>query len=273
MLPDYPESGWQINWLKPRLPWNKQAIRPAEIGDRLCRVMVAQENMLEDANYNKVVPNHYVVELSLDNYNRHYEPLEKGLIQQWRDKLVEYLMTANSRLGREGYRLGGNLQIEIRSTPEMKDNQARILCRVEPDLDSAVGLKSQGPRKEVAFLELLDSGHRWPLYPGDNTIGRDEACDVFLDIPLIQEKPLISAQHATIRIKDEQNLLLDGGLSGKPSANGTYVNSQRIPEHGMLLKDGDIVILAALDPRYPRLDTPGVAAFRFRKAVLNINQL
>jgi hypothetical protein len=270
MLQDYPEPGWQINWLRPRLLWNKQAIRPAEIGDGLCRVMIAQENLLEDANYNKVVPNHYVVEISPGNYSHHYEPLGKGLIQQWRDRLVEHLMTANSRLGRKEYRLGGQLQIELRSAADMKDNQARILCRVELDLDSTdskVLLNTKGRRTEVAFLELIDSGRRWPLYPGDNTIGRDEACDVFLDLHLIQEKPLISAQHATIRIKDEQSLLLDGGLSGKPSANGTYVNSQRIPEHGMLLRDGDIVILAALDPRYPRLDTPGVAAFRFRKAL------
>jgi hypothetical protein len=269
------EPRWKVNWLRPGLLRNKQAIRPAEIGDGLCRVMMAQENLLEDANYNKVVPNYFLVELSPGNYRRHYEPLGTGLIQQWRDRLVEHLMTANSRLGRKEYRLGGQLRIEIRSVPDMVDNQARILCRVEPDLNSSEGLaflNTKERRKEVAFLELIDGGRLWPLYPGDNTIGRDETCDIFLDLPLIQEKRLISAQHATIRIEKGQSLVLDGGPFGKSSANGTYVNSQRIPEYGMHLQDGDIIVLAAVNPRNPRLDTPGVAVFRFRKAPLNANQ-
>ena len=90
---------------------------------------------------------------------------------------------------------------------------------------------------------------------------------------MIQEKPLISAQHAIIRIQGKQIILLDGGPSGKPSTNGSYVNAQPVPPSGWLLQDGDIVILAALDPHRPRLDTPGVAAFRFRKAMKNIDLL
>jgi hypothetical protein len=267
-----PEAHWQINWLKPRLPWNKQAIRPAEIGDGLCKAMTARKNILEDANYNKVVPNHYVVELSPENYTHHYEPLGNSLIQQWRDRLVEHLMTANSRLGRKEYRFGGQLLIELRSVSGLKDSHARILCRVAPDLESVDGEISpttQDRGKEVAFLELIDEDRSWPLYSGNNTIGRGEACDVYLDLPQIQEKRLISAQHATIRNEGEQCFLFDGALSGKPSANGTYVNSQRVTEYGVPLQDGDIIVLAAINPGDPRWDTPGVAAFRFRKAAID----
>lgn len=270
-----PEPRWQNNWIKPRLPWNTQAVRPAEIGDGLCKVMMAQENALEDANYNKVLPNQYVVELSPKNYARNFEPIANNLIQQWRDRLVEHLLTTNSRLGRKEYRLGGLLQIELRTALDVKDSHARILCRVKPDLesvDSTVSPKTEALRKEVAFLELINGDRRWPLYPGDNTIGRDEASDIFLDLPKVQEIRLISAQHARIHIENEQYLLFDGTPKGKPSTNGTYLNSQRIHEFGVPLQDGDIIILAAINPRDPRWDTPGVAAFRFKKMPLDTSQ-
>lgn len=272
MLPHNTKPRWHINWLRPRLPWIKQAIRPAEISDGLCKIIIARENVLEDADYNKIAPNHFAVELTPENYFQFFKPLEKGLIQQWRDRLLEHIMTANSRLGRTEYRLGGQLLIEIRPASDIKDNQARILCCIEPELDSA---SDKSPKniidrgREIAFLELINGDRRWPLFPGDNTIGRDAGCDIFLDLPLIQEKRLVSAQHATIRIEEDQCLLFDGGPSGKPSANGTFINSQSISMQGVPLKEGDIIILAAINPRYPRLDTPGVASFRFRKVLLD----
>lgn len=249
------------------------AIRPAEISDGLCKAVIARENILEDADYNKIVPNHFVIELTPENYHQYFEPLEKSLIQQWRDRLLEQIMTTNSRLGRKEYRLEGQLSIEIHPAPDVKVSQARILCRVEPEYnitESKIPPNIRSRGREIAFLELINGDRRWPLYPGDNTIGRDPACDIYLELPLIQEKRLISAQHALIRIENGQSLLLDGGPSGKPSANGTYVNAQAISAHGVLLKEGDIIILAAINPRYPRLDTPGVAAFRFRKVLFDI---
>jgi pSer/pThr/pTyr-binding forkhead associated (FHA) protein len=263
-----PEQRWQINWLKPRIPWSRQAIRPAEVGDGLCSVMMARENLLEDANYNKIVPNHFIVELSPDNYLRNYQPLWKGLLEQWREKLVESLMTANSRQGRIEYRFGGQLQIELRSGQDLKDSQARILSRVQPDPDSPDrALQKEQPQRretEVAYLEWIGGDRRWPLYPGDNTIGREKSNDIFLDFPQVQEKRLVSGQHAFIRCIGGQCTLIDGALSGKPSANGTYVNARQIPKHGISLQDGDRIILASLNPQEPWIDTPGVAAFLFK---------
>jgi hypothetical protein len=272
MEPENPESLWKINWLNPPLLWNKQPIRPAEIGAGLCKVMLAPENVLEDANYNKIVPNCYVVELSPSNYRHHYQPLDNNLIQQWRERLADHLMTANSRLGRKEYRFAGQLQIELRSAAEVKDSQARILCRVVPDFEAEHGRvapKTRDRGKEAAFLETVNGDRRWSLYPGENTIGRGETCDIFLNLPLVQQERLISAQHATIRVERTRCLLFDGTLSGKPSANGTFVNSERISEHGVVLQDGDLIILAALNPRDPRPETPGVAALRFRTAKLD----
>jgi hypothetical protein len=265
----YPESPWQINWLRPRLQWNKAPIRPAEIGDGLCKLMMARGNVLEDANYNKVLPNHFVVELSPENYAHHYEPLGSSLIQQWRDRIVDHLTTTNNRLGRKEYRMVGQVVIDLRPVPAVKDSHARVLCRVEPDFDTMDRPVDLHPvqREATAYLEMISDNRRWPLFPGDNTIGRSDTCDIYLDMPLIQEKRLISSHHATFRIEAGQAYLYDGSSSGKPSANGTYVNAQRITEYGILLQEGDVIILASVDPQYPRWDTPGAAAFRFRKSV------
>jgi hypothetical protein len=265
-----PNFRWQTTVLKPRLPWNNQAIRPAEISSGLCSVMLARENLLEDADYLKIVPNQFVVELSQANYLRNYQPLGERLLEQWREKLVQHLLTANSRQGRQEYRFGGQLQIDIRPGAELKDSQARILSQVLPDIDPVYTSVSSGradnQTAEAAHLEAIHGEQRWPLFPGDNTIGRDESCDICLFLPLIQEKRLISGQHAYIRCDRSGCTLFDGASNGKPSANGTYVNSQRVSERGRTLQDGDIILLAALDPDHPRPDTPGVAAFRFRKA-------
>jgi hypothetical protein len=268
----YPEPLWRMNWLKPRLPWNKQPIKPAEIGDGLCKVMMTPKNILEDANYNKVLPNHYIVELSPENYAHHYKPLGDDLPRQWRDRLAAHLLTANSRVGRKEYRFGGQLIVELRSAADLMDSHARILCRVAPDIgahDRDSSSKTRDQAVEAVFLELVHGGRRWSLRPGDNTIGRDETCEIFLDIRQIQEKRLVSAQHAFIRYVDGRYFLYDGSPSGKPSANGTFLNSQMVSTHGEPLQDGDIIILAAIHPQAPRLDTPGVAAFRFRQLVQN----
>jgi len=266
-----PQPPWRVNWLKPRFPWLKQAIRPAEISDSLCKAITSRENILEDAEYNKVVPNQFKIELTRQDYESYFKPLEKDLLQQWHDRLLEHLMTLNERLGRIEYRLSGQLQIELCSSPDLQENQARILCYVEPG-DKLIEIPPKPSTNvrgtEIAFLELINGDRRWSLYPGNNIIGRDPACDVFLDIPLIQQKRLISAQHAMIRIEGRQSFLLDGAPSGKPSANGTYVNSQPIPPDGVPLKEGDLIILAVLNHHSPRIDTPGVAAFRFHKVPL-----
>jgi len=227
MVQGHSETNWQTNWVKPSFLPNRQSITPAEIGDALCKIIMSKGNVLEDANYNKILPNSLVVELSQDNFQKHYEPLKQSLIQQWREKLVEHLMTTNSRLGRKEYRFGGQLHIELHPAVDIIDNRARVLCRVEPNVDPEVqkllSQKMQG--KETGYLELVNGDRRWPLFPGDNTIGRDASCDIFLDVPVIQAKRLVSGQHARIYVDRGQHILYDGSLLGKPSANGTFVNS------------------------------------------------
>jgi hypothetical protein len=255
---------WKVNFIKSRLPWNKKPIRPAEIGDLLCSVMLKDENLLEDANYNKIVPNRFIVELSPDNYLWNYEPLVEGLIEQWQEKLRESLVTANSRMGRKTYRFGGEVEIELRPSDELSENQARILTVIQAK-KGVGGIEGvPGEKNPAAILELVDGERRWELYPGETVIGRSKGCQIFLDLPLIQEKRLVSGQHAVIRCEAGVCQIFDGSISGKPSANGTYVNSRRVSEKGVTLKNGDIIILAALESDNPQEDTPGTAVFRVK---------
>jgi len=75
---------------------------------------------------------------------------------------------------------------------------------------------------------------------------------------------LVSGQHAYVHCLPEAYRLFDGAPNGLPSVNGTFVNGRPVPAGGQLLHDGDILILAAVRPLSPSLDTPGVVGMRFR---------
>lgn len=250
---------WQVKMIQPRFSWRSRALLPAEVGEGLCDVMLARENLLEDAQFHKIVPNRFVVEVSEENYKRNYRPIEQQVLQQWEGKLLEHLTTVNSRQGRKEFRFGGRVQIEIRPTPDLQTNQVRILSRVQPEVKSAT-LPSA---LSTACLSLMSGERKWPLSPGVNTIGRDASNHIFLDIPHVQERRLVSRRHAYLRVQDGEYRLYDGSPDGRPSANGTYVNYQPVPPAGYPLQDGDLIILGALRPGEPRPETPGTAALTF----------
>ena len=250
---------WQVKMLQPRFVWKSHSLLPAEVGEGLCDVMLARENLLEDAHFQKIVPNRYIVELSEENYKRNYRPIEQHVLRQWEGKLLEYLTTTNSRQGRKDFRFGGPVQIEIRPTPDLQSNQVRILSRIQPEVKGAAVQAQAG----AACLMLLPGDRRWTLSPGINTIGRDASSDIYLDLPQVQERRLISRFHAHLRVQGGEYRLFDGSPDGKPSANGTYVNYQRVPPEGIVLQDGDYIILGAIKPGDPRPETPGVAAIKF----------
>lgn len=249
---------WQVKMLQPRFIWKSHALLPADVGEGLCDVMLARENILEDAQFHKIVPNRFVVEINEENYKRNYRPIESRVLQQWEGKLLEHLTTMNSRQGRKEYRFGGRVQIEIRPAADLLSNQIRILSRIQPVEQNISSMPGA-----TACLQLIPGERRWPLTGEVITIGRDSSNDVFLDQPQIQERRLVSRQHAYLRLHGGKYRLFDGSPDGKSSANGTYVNYQRVPPEGQILQDGDTVLLGAIQPGNPRPDTPGVASLRF----------
>jgi pSer/pThr/pTyr-binding forkhead associated (FHA) protein len=82
-------------------------------------------------------------------------------------------------------------------------------------------------------------------------------------MPAVQAARLVSGCHAHILYREDEHVLFDGESGGKPSTNGTFVNARRVGPEGRALEDGDVILLASLDPERPRLDTPGVVALVF----------
>jgi hypothetical protein len=246
----------QLRW--PIFSRRGTPVQPADVSKYLQEAMLAQENLLEDVKYHKVVPNDYVVELNPDNYEQRYQPIEKMVCEQWRKKLLDTLTTANSRQGRKEYRFGGRIQIRIQPVSQLGEDEVRVRCWINPSVEAAV------PKKILACLELMPGDRQWLLREEMTLMGRDEPCDICLDLPVVQQKRLVSGQHAYIRHSDGRFRIYDGSPGGKASLNGTYVNGRRVATAGYELFDGDIIILAALDPDQPRSDTPGVVTLRFR---------
>jgi hypothetical protein len=216
--------------------------------------MLRRDHMLEDAHYGKIVPNEFLVELNGENYERHYRPIERNVRDQWRDKLLAALNTANSRQGRREYRFGGQVEVRIRPVNDLAEDEARVYAWIKPDEAAA----------RQPCLEMLPDGRRFPIRSGATTIGREPDNDIYLDRPDVQERRLISSHHAYLVREGESCRLFDGTADGRPSLNGTFVNGRPTPAGGHLLQHGDVVVLAAVDAQNPRPDRPGSAGFLFR---------
>jgi hypothetical protein len=253
------ENPWQTKLIKPKLGLFAQPLRAADIVASLCEITLARRYVVEDVDYRKIVPNRFVVELPEENYQRNYRLIERKICQQWRDHLLSHLTNANSRQGRHAYRFAGPVSVEIRPVSDLAVDAARILFCLETETTHA-----SAPTILPACLETSTADHRWSLHEGIVTLGREVNNDIFLDVPAVQEKKLVSGQHAYLRCTRGDYRLFDGTPRGQASTNGTYVNYRRVPPVGVALQNGDLILLAALNPNAPNLETPGVAVLRFR---------
>ncbi|MCB0163821.1 MAG: DUF3662 domain-containing protein [Anaerolineae bacterium] len=246
-------------------------MRPADVIRYLQQAMLDPENTLEDAQYRKVVPNRYVVELNEQTYQAHFQPISSVVCIQWQDKLQQVLETKNSRLGQEEYRFAGPVQVEIETVTDLAENEVRIQSQIIAPSSAAPASTSVPPPPPppapapttTACLELLPGEQQWPLTQDITLIGRNSTCDIHFDLPLVKQKRLISGQHAYIRYQDSRFHLYDGAPDGTPSSNGTYINDRRVSPKGQVLQAGDVIILAAADPNHPRPDTEGVVTLFF----------
>jgi hypothetical protein len=234
----------------------KEPILPADVSKKLEAAMLNGRNHLEDVNYGKIVPNFFVVEVSPENYKQNYEPIEQQASEQWQERLLNALNTANGRQGRRAFRFGGPVKVNVRPVSDLTDKEVRILSQIRNE-----GISED--KIQTAYLELLPDGRRWSIKDGTNTLGRSPRSDIYLDTPDIQERRLISNEHAHIRAENGRFYIFDGTTAGRRSRNGTFVNSRAVTESGYKLSDGDVIILAALDYNFPRPDTPGSAGFIF----------
>jgi pSer/pThr/pTyr-binding forkhead associated (FHA) protein len=108
------------------------------------------------------------------------------------------------------------------------------------DTGDASGFAPIGRRELRGFLysfHVEPNGEFWPLFAGDNVLGRAESGEQ-LDIAIAD--PTTSSRHAIFTSSAPSHLKVhDAG-----STNGTFVNDQPIGYHGAVdLRDGDRVRL------------------------------
>ena len=254
---------WHTTLVKRRPLFGQAIIRPADISNKLREVMLARNHFIEDALYQKVVPNRFVVELNPENFAENFQPIEARILKQWREKLIEDLETANSRQGRLAYSFSGRVEIQIKPVAGIAPDEARILSQAGSPA-GVEGKKHSPTVQPLGCLEVIPGGRQFRLHPGIVSIGRDKGNDISLDMEPVTTHRLVSGQHAYIRCEEGLFRLHDGNPGGRASVNGTYVNSLPLSTEGHVLKDGDIILLAAVDRNNPRSDTPGVVALRFK---------
>jgi hypothetical protein len=258
-LPGRFDAGLQEFIRHPSFLHGRKPIQPADVNRYLERALLDEEKMLEDVDYSKIVPNDFVVEVNAENYERNYRPIVRQVIGQWQDRLLETLNTANGRMGRREYKFGGPVRVDVQPNPQLAPGQVQIQSRINPQTRQAAAAAAA----DAPCLEWGGSNRRWPLGDGVTTIGRSRRADIHLDLPAIQESRLVSGLHAYLVIEQGRFRLFDGSTDGAPSTNGTYVNGRRLSAAGQELRDGDQIILAALQADRPRPDTPGVAVLTF----------
>lgn len=83
-------------------------------------------------------------------------------------------------------------------------------------------------------VSLVRDGRPIPLVPGENVLGRDPDCAVFVD------DTTVSRRHARVTVRGSEIVLEDLG-----SKNGTTVNG-RPPDAACVLRHGDAVLLGSV---------------------------
>jgi DNA-binding winged helix-turn-helix (wHTH) protein len=102
------------------------------------------------------------------------------------------------------------------------------------------------PAGEAIRCWLVATGGTFRLKEGDNSVGRDPDCDVFLDAPGV------SRRHASVSVDSRAEAVTVRDLG---STNGTFVRRQSVVE-AAALDDGDVVTIGSMELKV-RLWRPG----------------
>jgi len=102
---------------------------------------------------------------------------------------------------------------------------------------AAVNVQEAPAAPRTLLCWVVWKGRTFPLSEGDNVIGRDPGCSVWLDAPGV------SRRHARIRI-DSSNRGV--ALDDLGSTNGTLVRRSRI-QGAVALNDGDPITIGTVD--------------------------
>jgi len=189
----------------------KSGLTPLEIGKRITRVMDTERSV--GVSRTTVVPNHFVVYVSPDDYEQFSEVASK-LVAELED-------AARDHASDQGYSFMGPVMVELSQADSYPTGDFEVVAKLKE------GASGRPPGSLV-----LPTDERIRL--GDTTfrVGRVSGNE------LVLSDPNVSRHHAEVRA-------IPGGyqLVDLQSTNGTKVNGAPISEHRLL--SGDVITFGA----------------------------
>jgi pSer/pThr/pTyr-binding forkhead associated (FHA) protein len=129
-----------------------------------------------------------------------------------------------------------------------------------PAGDKAAGERARRITGVLVTFSWRREGQLFPLYEGKNLIGSGRAGDRRCDV-LISTDQTLSREHALIRCLGDGYEIFD-----QKSENGTYMNDERVPVHGMPLEDGAQIKTGATIWTFQIIRVPGASERRARES-------
>jgi hypothetical protein len=194
----------------------RSGLRPVELGRRLVREM--DDGRSVDVRGRTVVPNHFTVELSAEDYAQFGE-VHQSLVRELGEAAREHARD-------EGYVFMGPVQVELAESASIRTGAFQITGRMREGKDGS-GTGSI----------LLSTGDRIPLGRDIVTIGRSP------DSAIVLADPNVSRKHAEIRPHGDAWVVVDLG-----STNGSRINGARIASQE--LRDGDDISFGNTHARF-----------------------
>ncbi len=196
----------------------KSEVQPVEIASALRRELDEKAAVL--ARGRTIVPNHFTVVLSTEDYDRFAE-----WAQTLADELAE---TVLSHADRHRYEFVGPVQVTLAA----EDGIEVGLLDVESQTVRGA-LTPAGPGADAGGRPVVDvAGRTYVLSQSVTTIGRDEACDIVLP------DSGVSRRHCEL-VVDTTGPRVRLAIRDLGSTNGTLVDGERVTNY--LLSVGSVV--------------------------------
>ncbi|MGF1645664.1 MAG: FhaA domain-containing protein [Kineosporiaceae bacterium] len=204
-----------------RAPFTKafrSEVQPVEIAAALRREL--DENVAVLARGRTIVPNHFTVVLSPDDYDRFAE-----WAQTLADELAEAVLVHAER---QRYEFVGPVQVTLLAEDRIEAGDIEVESQTVRGALTPAADPGGEPGRPVVEVE----GHQYVLAHPVTVLGRDETCDIVLP------DSGVSRRHAELVVDSagDQNRLAVRDLG---STNGTFVDGARVTHQ--VLAPGNVV--------------------------------
>lgn len=198
----------------------KSEVQPVEVAGALRREL--DENVAVLARGRAIVPNHFTVILSADDYDRFAE-----WAQTLADELAEAVLVHAER---QNYEFVGPVQVTLLAEDRLQVGELEVESQTVRGALTPSGAGDDGGGRPVVEVE----GHSYVLAHPVTVLGRDETCDIVLP------DSGVSRRHAEL-VVDHPGGGTRLSVRDLGSTNGTFVDGQRITHQ--VLGPGSVVTL------------------------------